>query len=102
MAHVSDDFRQSLQAHLSLNYLELATQLFHQRVAMQHHASADLFSHTCPSAQIWCVGGQDKTANLKNASDEAAVSGSAGIIGCMAMRCMSVSANWQCTFVVAP
>ena len=39
----------------AVHYLELATQLFHQRVTMKHHASADLLSHTCQSAQFWYV-----------------------------------------------
>ena len=34
------------------HYLELATELLHQRVAVQHHASADLLSHTCQSKRV--------------------------------------------------
>lgn len=35
-----------------MRYLELATELLHQRVAVQHHAGANLLSHACQSAQV--------------------------------------------------
>lgn len=76
MAYVSDGFGQSLQANLLLDYLKLATQLFHQGVAMQHHASADLFSHTCRSAQhLVCLRTEQNSKIQKNAPDEATASG---------------------------
>ena len=52
MEHGSYAFKTEVVKRQQARYLELATELLHQRVAVQHHAGANLLSHACQSAQV--------------------------------------------------